>query len=78
MLSYTSVFSKKAFAIESNLKFISRTNFMLDCVEHETNIAPGLGYRLYNLISVCLIGHFVAYIVCVVAHIVYSTLLLCP
>ena len=33
--SCSAMFSKKEFAIVSNLKFISRTNFMLSSVEHE-------------------------------------------
>ena len=37
------MFSKKEFAIVSNLKFISKTNFMLSWVEHEKRfITSGL------------------------------------
>ena len=34
-ISYSAMFSKKEFAIISNLRFISRTNFLLSLVEHE-------------------------------------------
>ena len=34
-ISCSTIFSKKEFAIVSNLRFISRTNFMLSGVEHE-------------------------------------------
>ena len=38
------MFSKKEFAIVSNLRFISRKNFMLSRVEHEKSfITSGLG-----------------------------------
>ena len=33
--SCSAVFSQKEFAIVSNLRFISKTNFMLSSVEHE-------------------------------------------
>ena len=37
------MFTKKEFAIVSNLRFISMTNFMLSWVEHEKN------FTMYNL-----------------------------
>ena len=40
------MFSKKQFASVSNLRFISRTNFMLSCVEHEKGfITSGSGLK---------------------------------
>ena len=33
--SCSAMFSKKEFAVVSNLRFISRTNFMLSSIEHE-------------------------------------------
>ena len=33
--SGSAIFNKKEFAVVSNLRFISRTNFMLSWVEHE-------------------------------------------
>ena len=34
-ISCSAMLRKKKFAIASNLRFISRTNFMLSCDEHE-------------------------------------------
>ena len=39
----SAIFSKKEFAVVSNLRFISRTNFMLSRVEHEKALEQGLG-----------------------------------
>ena len=36
MFSCSTMFSKTDFATVSNLRFSSRTNFMLSCVEYET------------------------------------------
>ena len=47
-----SVFSKHEFSIVSNLRFISRTNFMFSSVEHEKYfIVSGPGCELQTKVS---------------------------
>ena len=48
------MFSKKEFAIVSNLRFISRTNFMLSYVEHEKSfitLGPGI-LELFSFVKI--------------------------
>ena len=48
-ISCSAMFSKKVFAIVSNLKFINRTKFMLSWAEHEKIfITSGLGHHIWN------------------------------
>ena len=48
-MSCSAMFSKKEFAIVSNLRFISRTKFMLSRVEHEKSfITSGPGGRMVS------------------------------
>ena len=48
-ISWSAMFSKKEFAIISNLRFISWTNFMLSWVEHEKIYNFGPDYQLMYL-----------------------------
>ena len=53
--SCSALLKGKEFGIVSNLRFISRTNFVLSCVEHEKSFitsGPGLILR-YTIICIC-------------------------
>ena len=45
--SCSAMFSKKEFVIVSNLRFISRTNFVLSCVQHK-KVFYNLGARCFQ------------------------------
>ena len=70
--SCSAMFSKKEFAIVNNLRFISRTNFMLSWVEHEKRyITSGPGAtNLFLMVLHCK----KIYLVCSVSLIYYNDL----
>ena len=55
------MFGKKEFAIASNLRFISRTNFMLKWVEHKKklyNFAAWISIRVIFFLPPCFVPIF--------------------